>query len=287
MVRIIFLSWLLFGISLALPAQEPAFVVFYNSGKASKTVEGKSVVLKKGDQLKLTDQLNLPEKTEVVLVCANFSTVQIKSKGVYPVKSLLAKCSQVQSSASSAYFKYVWHAFLHKHTSPEKDPRAYMKTYGAASRGKTLITNLNTDTINYYQGKLTISWLPRQTASIAVYDTSAIGDPILNSKASTVIKMDSITAQLKKPGNYYWGFTNQPNAKTKYLKIWNKEAYTKAITEILNSVVNTTDAEKAYLTGYMLEERHFLVEAYTYYQKALALAPNQTIYQEACAKYKP
>lgn len=287
MVRAMFLCWLLFGISLALPAQEPAFVVFYNSGKASKTVAGKNVVLKKGDQLQLTDQLNVPEKAEVVLVCANFSAVQLKSKGVYPIKSLLAKCSQQQSSASSAYFKYVWHSFLHKHTSPEQDPRAYMKTYGAASRGKTLITRLNTDTINFYQGELTISWLPRQTAAIEVYDISAIGDPILNSKASKVIKIDSIVAKIKKPGDYYWAFTKESNAKAKYLKIWTKEAYTKAVAQIINSVVSTTEAEKAYLTGYMLEEKHFLAEAYKYYQKALRLQTTNEIYQETCAKFKP
>jgi hypothetical protein len=142
----------LLALGLSASAADPAFIVFYNSGKAGKLENGKTVTLKKGDHLATADAVTLPEKTQLVLVCANFSVVQLKTKGNYTVKGLLAKCNNVSGSASSAYFKYVWSQFSHAHKSPDADPRHYMKTYGAASRGKSVPTTVNSDTIYYHNG---------------------------------------------------------------------------------------------------------------------------------------
>ncbi|MBB2144617.1 hypothetical protein GM921_03915 [Pedobacter sp. LMG 31464] len=284
----ILLLLVLVCLSLSSFAAEPAFIVFYNSGKAVKTVSGKSIILKKGDNLLSTDQINIPEQTQLVLVCANFSVVQLKTKGIYTIKTLLAKCSKETTSASSAYFKYIWHSFSHAHTAPEKDPRAYMQTYGAASRGRgTLITKLNADTINYYNGSLSIGWLPTKAVKTEVYSAATDGDLLITGKPATYIKIDSIAAQLKKSGSYFWEMQGQQNPKRKYLKLWTKASYQTAITKILKGVVATSSAEKAYLTGFMLEERHFLGEASKYYQKALQLESNNQIYKSAFARFTP
>ena len=266
-------------------AADPAFIVFYNSGKASKTVAGKTVVLKKGDHLQSEDQIVVPEKTQLVLVCANFAVLQLKTKANSSVKSLLAQCNQKAVSASSAYFKYVWSSFSHAHKAPEKDPKAYMKTYGAASRGKGLITNLNADTIYYFNGALNITWTPAKAVKSEFFKNDRDGNAVLISKASYYLRLDSVAARLK-PGNYYWDMQGQQSAKRKYLKIYTKTAYETAKSTILKSIVASSPAEKAYLTGYVFEEKHFLAEAAKYYQQALKLEPSNVIYKETVARFK-
>lgn len=277
---------LLLGISFQSFAAEPVFIVFYNSGKASKTVAGKTVYLKKGDHLQIDDQLTVPEKAQLVLVCANFKVIQLKTKGSKSVKTLLAQCSQKSVSASSAYFKYVWNAFSHAHQAPEKDPRAYMKTYGAASRGKgSLVTKLYADTINYYNGALSITWAPAKAVKTEFYTAAVNGEAVLIGKSAKYAKIDSIVAKLK-PGVYYWDLEGQQSAKRKYLKIWTKTNYQAAVNNILKDMVASSPAEKAYLAAFVLEEQHFLAAAATYYQQALKLEPNNPIYAAALVRFK-
>jgi hypothetical protein len=250
-------------------------------------VNGKAVTLKKGDQLIISDQITLPEKTQLVLVCANYSVVQLKTKGQHTVKKLLANCNNKSTSASSAYFKYVWSQFAHKHTNPDTDPRHYMKTYGAASRGTGVITKVNTDTIYYYDGKLTIGWQPNKPLNVLVYDTNVDKNIILTGKISNYAPLDSIASILKKPGSYFWDFSGAQSAKFKLLKILSKKQYDQLKTAILNNVVITSTSETAYLSGYLLEEKHFLADAAKYYQKALELEPGNQIYAAACERFKP
>jgi hypothetical protein len=266
---------------------DPAFVVFYNSGKAIKTVNGKSIALKKGDQLLPSDKVTVPEKAQLVLVCANFSVVQLKTRGTFAVNALLAKCKTQQTSASSAYFKYVWNQFAHAHKAPEADPRAYMKTYGAASRGKGITTPLAVDTIYHYNGNLSIGWKQDRTLTVQVYATAAEEQLLLKGKPAKRIAVDSIAKVLAKPGSYYWDFAGEQSAKFKVLQLLTKSKYQQLTQSIISHVVATTPAETAYLTAYMLEEHHFLAEAAKYYEKAVKLMPNDEHYRAAYVRFSP
>lgn len=276
-------------LSLSSFAAEPAFIVFYNSGKAVKTVSGKSIILKKGDNLLSTDQITIPEQTQLVLVCANFSVVQLKTKGTHTIKTLLTKCNKETTSASSAYFKYIWHSFSHAHTAPEKDPRAYMQTYGAASRGKgALITKLNADTIYHCVGTpLTVIWVPAKPATVVVYQNHTDGDPVLTSKLTTAANIDSIAKHLRYVTTYYWAIDGQQMVKRNVIKLYSKKAYQQNIAKIKAYVVPATASEKAFLTAYQLEENHFLAEAAKYYKIAFQLEPNNQIYKNAFARFTP
>ncbi len=287
MTRMIKLIVLMCCFSFQAFAVDPSFVVFYNSGKAVKIVKGKAITLKKGDQLMTTDSVSVPEKTQLVLVCANYSVVQLKGKVGHRIKKLLADCSVKSTSASSAYFKYVWNQFSHKHKKPDADPLHYMETYGAASRGKGVKTKVNTDIIYYYDGKLSIGWEPTRPLNMVVYDTNADKNILITGKMAHHAPIDSIASLLKKPGSYFWDFEGAQSEKFKLLKILPKKQYDQLKTAILNNVVVTTPAETAYLSAYLLEEKHFLAEAAKYYQKALQLNPTNKIYAAACERFKP
>lgn len=285
MVRIVFTFVILLGINCLSLAAEPAFIVFYNSGKAVKNVAGKASVLVKGELLFDKDLLTVPEKAQVVLVCSNYAVIQLKTKGVYRVSALLARCKQQQSSATSAYFNYVWHSFAHAHTEPAKDPRAYMKTYGAASRGRKF--KLAVDTINYFNGKLSVGIVPSSVFMINVFDHKIDGKLMLTTKPSTALSIDSIALKLQKPGFYYWNFEAQPSPQRYVLKLWDAKAYQATVQQIVMNVVPAAAAEQAYLTAFTLEEKRFLVEAAKFYKKAFLLEPNNQIFKAAYERFMP
>ncbi|RZK50996.1 MAG: hypothetical protein EOO91_21490, partial [Pedobacter sp.] len=222
---------LLISFSLHSFADDPAYVVFYNSGKAAKIVLGKAIILKKGDQLYKTDEIAIPEKTQLALVCANFTVVQLKTKMNKSVNDL-PSCSKQNTSASSAYFKYIWNSFAHKHVTPDKDPRAYMKTYGAVSRGNSF-SKLYVDTIYYNSGPLRLYWKQGRVAEVEVYNTAQDGDVILKGKAANYGKIDSIASKLKKTGTYYWDLKGEQSANKKVLIMLNAVAYQKLRNKVL------------------------------------------------------
>lgn len=267
-------------------AADPAFVVFYNSGKVVKQVKGKSTVLKKGDHLLASDKITIPEKSQLVLVCANFTVLQLKTKGTFPVNTLLAKCKMPQTSPTSAYFKYVWNKFAHAHKAPEADPRSYMKTYGAASRGKGVTTTMAVDTIFHYNGALSIGWKPVKPLTVQVYATAANEHLLLKGKHANKVDIDSITKVLGKPGTYYWDFLGEQSAKFKILKVLTKKEYDQVMRGVA-AMIGSTPSETAYITAFILEERHLLAEAAKYYEKAYRLEPENKVYQSAYLRFQP
>lgn len=279
------LTLLLICFSLQALADDPAYVVFYNSGKAAKIVLGKTVLLKKGDQLYKTDQITIPDGTQLALVCANFSVVQLKTKMNKSVNDL-PSCAKQNTSASSAYFKYIWNSFAHKHVNPDKDPRAYMKTYGAVSRGNSF-AKLYVDTIYYNSGPIKLYWKQGRIAEVEVYNAPQDGDVVLKSKPAKYAKLDSIALRLKKPGKYYWDLAGEQSSPKKVLLILDAVAYQKLRAKVLVEAIATTPAETAYLKAFMLEENHLLIDAAYYYKLAAQLAPTNEAYQTSYAKFLP
>ncbi len=281
--RLLLLLWIGFGFTAH--ADEPAYVVFYNSGKATKLVLGKAVVLKKGDQLYKTDRISIPAQTQLALICSNYAVIQLKT----PLNKLvndLPACNKQNISASSAYFKYVWNAFAHKHVSPDKDPRAYMQTYGAVSRGNHF-AKLAIDTIYYHQGPLKLYWKQGRMAEVEIYKVAQDGQLISKGKAANYGPIDSLAKGLKRPGTYYWDLAGEQSAKRKVLLLINTATYEKLKDRVLANVVVTTPAETAYLKAFLFEERHLLAEAAYYYQLATQLAPTNEAYALSYAKFKP
>lgn len=266
---------------------EPAFVVYYNSGGGNKIKNGKSNILKKGDVLLETETVKVPASGHLVLVCKNFNPVQLKTKGVYKIKNLLKQCQSPSSSVSSAYFKYIWEQFSHPHHAPEKAPREYMKTSGAVSRGNfTVNFNFNVDTIHYCKGKLNINWLPYSVYTFKIFDQKRDGRLLIETGVSS-LNIDSISKSIKGQNEYYWQLCSVENSQTPryYLKIWDEKTYEKAVVTIVKNAIPSKPAEKAYLTGFILEESHFLAEAAKFYKKAAELEPQNKIYEEAFNKF--
>lgn len=277
---------LMISFSGTLKAADPVFVVYFVKGKIIKQGT-QSRVLKSGDPLMETDKFQLPAGSEIIIICKNSTPLRLKSKGEYTVRNLLSLCTKNSESTTSAYFKYVWNEFTHPEASPEKDPRNYMKTSGAVSRGYEAVDFVTSiDTVHYSIGKLNLRWTPDvANVRIKVYNSSEDGKLLLERKLNSgILPIDSIARELGAPGEYYWGIWDASDREPgrHYLKIWEKKEYRKFVSNLVKQInAVPSKAEKFYLRGFILEEHHFLTEASLYYKKAFQKEPENPIYKKA------
>ncbi len=268
-------------------AAEPSFVVYHCKGDIRKAASKN--ILKKGDQLFIKDLITLAEGSKLVLICNNYQIIQLGKKGSYPVKDLLGQCKP-SASYSSSYFKYVWEQLTHPHGKPEQDPEAYMKNVGAVSRGcNEVALAMQVDTIQYYSGMLPLQWWAiYENPTVALFEQAMDGEALkkiqLTPKAP--LHLDQLGKNLL-PGNYYWQIVGDEGSgcERKYLKIWNKSSYSKAVKAIMMYVPETSPAETAYTKAFLLQENHFLAEAFYYYQLAAKLDPANSIYKISLNKF--
>lgn len=281
---------LLLACSLLAQGTDVEFVVYFAEGRIAKGANNKSLTLKKGDYLYSRDILQLDEGAQVVLICKNYNTVKLGSKGRYSIKALAAQCSKTGTSFTGTYFHYIWDELTHIHGTPEKDPKRYMRNKGAVSRGcGDVVTRLAVDTVHYYSGVLPISWSSSiHSPFLRVYNDQFDGTLLWKEQLdSGSLRLDRAAAELKEEGDYYWQITNSQGrgCERNYLRIWKEEEYKTTVDKILQDVLTTEPAETAYMKGYLLEEHHFLAEAYKYYQLAARLNPQHTIYKKAVSRF--
>ncbi len=266
---------------------EPSFVVYHCKGNIRKATSKN--ILKKGDQLFIKDIITLGEGSKLVLVCSNYQIIQLGKKGSYPVKNLLFQCKQ-SGSYSSSYFKYVWEQLTHPHGKPEQDPEAYMKNVGAVSRGCNEVAfAMQVDTIQYSSGMLPLQWWAAYNKpTLAVFEQPMDGEAV--KKIELTSKVPLPLEELGKnllPGIYYWQIMGEDwnSCERKYLKIWDKSSYSKAIQALMKCVPITSPAETAYGKAFVLHENHFLAEAHKYYKLAASLNPGNSIYKTSLNKF--
>ncbi len=246
-------------------------------------------MLKKGDQLFAKDLLVLGEGSKLLLICSNYQIIQLSKKGNYPVKKLVAQCKQA-TSYSSSYFKYVWNELTHPHGKPEQEPESYMKNVGAVSRGcNEVALAMQVDTIHYYSGTLPLVWWAAYEKPVAaVFEQAMDGEAVqkITLAAKEPLQLTQLVKDLS-PGTYYWQIMGEQGSgcERKYLKIWNKASYLKAVQALLGFVPESSPAETAYAKAFLLHEHHFLAEALPYYKLAVKLNPGNSIYRTSLNKF--
>lgn len=271
-------------------AADVEFVVYFSQGKVSKSGGSKPLAVKKGDRLFGGDELQLAEGAQVVLICKNYNTLQLKKKGRYTMAALQAGCRKGGGSFTSSYFRYIWDELTHVHGTPEKDPKKYMRNTGAVSRGCAQVqTGVAVDTVHYLSGSLPVSWRSSFPAPyIRVYD-DPIDGMLLRSEplGAAPLQIEQIASALKGEGVYFWQVTDAEGegCERNYLRLWKADEYKRAVDRLLEDVLATTPAETAYLKGYVLEEQHFLAEAYAYYRLAARLHPQHRLYKKTVARF--
>ena len=96
--------------------------------------------------------------------------------------------------------------------------------------------------------------------------------------------------KLLQPGKiYYWNATvkGEPeNTARHYLRYVPKEEYQAFFTTIKKNDAAESDAEMNFRLGFVLEENHYLAEAYNYYLKATQLDATNGFYRSTFMSFK-
>jgi hypothetical protein len=292
-MRVLFL-FLAFTIATVARSQTIAFVVYYTKGSITKA--GSAGSLKRGDKLFAKDNITLGQNAQIILVCKNSQTVKLVTKGKYAVSTLVKDCDKKTPSFVSSYFSYVWKEFTTPHGDMDEDPTHYMKNTGAASRGcNSVETKLLLDTV------ILPVYKPGNSRSFPVLFITTFEQPYLSRFSGPEegdsmwqiplgkndFGIDLITKEARRPGLYYWQITGKEEmgCEPNVLKILSEKGYNATITRMLANLPAAPAAETAYMKAFILEENHFIGEAFRYYEQAYKLAPTNQKYKLARSRF--
>jgi len=94
---------------------------------------------------------------------------------------------------------------------------------------------------------------------------------------------------MKQGNSYFWtaSVKGEENDELKILNYVTKETFNKILETIQKQGTSfEAPAEQAYRIGFMLEDAHYLAEAYQYYTKAATLDPVNVLYRSTLMSFK-
>lgn len=292
-MKTFFLFWLCIC-AVALAHAQEGFLVY--------TFQGNVTAVEKGQQEKVTVGRMLDAKTEVViapggavsLICNQGHLIIINKAGKFPLEQYVKECSAAGSSVTANYLKYIWSQFTQKPGTPEKNRKQYMSNVGAVSRSMNSIwIDPRLDTVNYVTGAFPLSWKSYADESdfeFLLYAANDIHVPILVVPTKKrFIDLTDVLRKAKPAGQYYWtaivkGGTND---ERKLLNVVPQGTYKVFLQQInLSGALPEDEAATAFRTGFLLEQGHYLAQAYEHYRKAARLRPDVTVYTSTLEAFK-
>lgn len=283
--------------STAVIAQDNSFLLYSFKGNVSvveNKVESKAKV---GKPLNGAATVKVPAGSMVTLICNEASMFTLSKAGNYQLSKLGDSCKAVGNSVSANYVKYVWNQMTKSSGSPGSNRKQYMSTVGAVARKLTNIwIDGKLDTVNYTQGEFWLSWKcynpDTEEFDVFIYNQDNINAPLYSTTVSKLkVSIPTFTAKLKPGNSYFWTATekgmevDEPDLKV--LNYVTKESYELMLDNMKKQgAAFEAPAEQAYRLAFMLEDAHYLAEAYSYYSKAATLDPNNALYRATLMSFK-
>jgi hypothetical protein len=275
-------------------SQDNMFLVYSIKGNVSvveNKVESKARI---GTLLNNASVLKIPAGSFATLICNETRMFTLNKSGNYNLGNLKDSCKGSNSSVSANYMKYIWNEMTKSKGSPEKNRKAFMANVGAVSRSiNNIWIDPKLDTVNYVSGTIPLSWKSYTDAEkfeFKLYAQPSGGNAIFTKLTDKKHVPVSELLKIIQPGKvYYWTamVKDETNDDRKYLHYWPKEEYINYYNSIKKPEgANETEAEMNFRLGFVLEEAHFLAEAYQHYQKATQLAPAIPLYRFVFMSFK-
>lgn len=265
------------------------------------TVKGNVSVIENNVTTKAKIGRLLPESAQVVvapggvisLICNQANLINI-NKGKVNLSTLGEQCKLTDQSVTSNYLKYVWSQLTAKPGSPEKNRKAFMTNVGAVSRGVNNVwIDPRLDTVKYVSGNFPLSW--KSYAEAEEFEFFVFDQPEHNKPVSTLTTknrfVDAKTLAAKtKPGSIiYWtaAVKGEQNPEVKVFEYVPLDIYKSVLASFEQAGPELeTDAAKAFRVAFLLEQAHYLADAYTFYKKATALEPALPVYKSTLESFK-
>ena len=275
-------------------AQENNFLLYSFKGNVSvveNKIESKAKV---GKSLTSSAAIKVPAGSMVTLICNEGAMFSINKSGIFQLNNFGDSCRVSSNSVSANYVKYVWAQMTKSGGSPGSNRKAYMNTVGAVSRSiNNIWIDPRLDTINYSGGDFPLSWKSYSEAKdfeFLLYNADNISTPFFSTNVSKLkIPIKDIIGKIKPGISYFWtaAIKGEENEEIKVFNYVTKQTFNSVLESIKSQGTSfEAPAEQAYRIAFMLEDKHYLSEAYQFYTKAAAADPTNVLYRSTLMSFK-
>ena len=272
------------------------FLLYSFKGNVSvveNSVESKAKV---GKPLAANASVKVTAGAAVTLICNEAAMFTFTKPGTYLLSQFGDSCKVSSSSVSANYVKYVWASMTKSSGSTGSNRKAYMNTVGAVSRSiNNIWIDPRLDTLNYpgNSPNFPLSWKSYSDAKnfdFSLYTSDNISTPILSSSVGKLkVPIGEIAAKMKPGNSYFWtaAVKGEENDELKIINYVTQETYNAVLETIRKQGASfEAPAEQAYRMAFMLEDAHYLSEAYQYYTKAATLDATNVLYRSTLMSFK-
>lgn len=292
MKQLFFIASLFFAAGLN--AQNNMFVVYSIKGNVSVVENKVETKAKIGTILDGDETIKVGAGSFATLICNETKAFSLSKAGNYTTASLKDSCKLTSGSVSSNYMKYVWNEMTKPKGSPEKNRKDFMTNVGATSRGgiNNVWVDPRLDSVNYVSGTIPLSWkcfVDTEEFEFRLYDESRTNVIFKKEVKKKHVDISDMLKLLHAGKTYFWNATvkGEPeNEARHYLRYVPKEEYQAFFTTIKNTDAAESDAEMNFRLGFVLEENHYIAEAYNHYLKATQLDPTNSLYRFTFMSFK-
>ncbi|HUR64738.1 MAG TPA: hypothetical protein VMZ03_00175 [Chitinophagaceae bacterium] len=271
------------------------FLLYSFKGNVSVVENNVESKAKAGKPLDNAATVKVASGGTATLICNEAAMFTITKPGTYQLNKFGDSCKVNNSSVSANYLKYVWAQMTKSSGSPGSNRKAYMNTVGAVSRGEinNVWVDSRLDTVNYSGGDFPLSWKSYAEAKefdFHLFKWSNVAEPFYTTTVTKLkIPLSAIQVRMKPGESYYWiaAIKGEENEDRKVLHYVSKETFNAVLTKIKAQAPGVeTPAEEAYRTAFMLEDAHYLSEAYQYYSKAATLDATNMLYRSTLMSFR-
>ncbi len=280
----------------AMASAQNEYLLYSFKGNVSvveNKVESKAKV---GRVLKDAASIKLAAGGTVTLICNEVAMFSISKAGTYPIAQFKDSCKVSNSSVSANYVKYVWAQMTKSTGSAGSNRKMYMNTVGAVSRDVNNIwIDPRLDTVNYsgIPGAFPLSWKSYTDAkefNFWLYNSSeGEATSYKSTEEKLKIPITKFSNKLTVGKTYYWtaAAKGEENPTRKVFNYVSKETYDAVVANLKTTVgAFENEAELSFRLAFLLEDSHYLAEAYQYYTKAATLAPDVPLYRNTLMSFK-
>lgn len=275
-------------------AQNSSFLLYSFKGNVSvieNRIESKAKV---GKNMNSNASLKVAPGSAVTLICNEAAMFTLSKPGTYQLTKFGDSCKVSNNSVSANYVKYVWAQMTKSSGSAGSNRKAYMNNVGAVTRGiNNIWVDPRLDTINYSGGEFPLSWKSYADAKefeFMLFNSANIVEPFYTNTVSKLkISIPVFISKMKAGETYFWisAIKGEENEERKVLNYVTKETFAAVLSSIKSQAAGfEAPAEQAYRIAFMLEDAHYLSEAYDYYTKAATLDPANALYRSTLMSFK-
>lgn len=276
----------------SLATAQNTFLIYTVKGNVSVIENNATTKAKVGRLLPESAQLVIAPGGVVSLICNQANLINL-NKGKVSLSTLGEQCKLTDQSVTSNYLKYVWSQLTAKPGSPEKNRKAFMTNVGAVSRGVNNVwIDPRLDTVKYVSGSFPLSWKSYAEAEefeFFIYDKPSSNPVVILSTKNRFVDAKTLAEKMKPSSITYWtaAVKGEQNAEVKVFEYIPADVFKSTLNSFEKAGPELeTEAAKAFRLAFMLEQAHYLADAYTYYKKASSLEPGLPIYKSTLESFK-